>query len=118
MAPIDASIVAVMAQALVILLIGWATHEKFTYKGAIANGIMVIFAGGTLLYHAKAGGFLLLAYGAFMMVAGMEEYELHRMKKGIKPSWLSYVILFFGNYIIAAVVVLVSALWSYGVWPF
>ncbi|MFH1424232.1 MAG: hypothetical protein ABIG20_00960 [archaeon] len=115
---VEPSIVATMAQAIMILLIGWATREKFTYKGAIANGIMVLFAGGTLLYYTNVIGFFLLAYGAFIMVSAMEEYELHRLKKNMKPDWLAYVIYFLGNYIVAAAIIVIAGMYSYSVWPF
>lgn len=114
---VDASIVAVITQALVILFIGFLLGKKFSFESAIANGVIVLFAGGTLLFHTKALGFMLLAYGAAIMIAAMEERDIKKFK-GSEGDILEYIVFIFGNYIVTAFIIILVAMISYNVWPF
>ena|GEM_PF-4023748 len=113
---VDASIVAVIMQAILILFIGFLLRKKFSFESAIANGIVVIFAGGTLLYHAKVLGFALLTYGAAIMIAAMKEQEIKRVAG--KEDFLGYIVMIFGNFIITALIIILMAMISYNIWPF
>jgi hypothetical protein len=113
---VEASVVAVIMQAVLVLFIGTLIGKKFSFEGAIANGVVVIFAGGTLLYHGKALGFLLLTYGAAIMIAAMKERDLKKLEG--KSDFLGYVVMLFGNYIITALIIILMAMLSYNVWPF
>lgn len=112
----EPSIIAVFSQALIILLVGWATGKKFSYEGAIANGMLVNFAGGTLLLYGKGLGYLLLVYGSFILITGAKEQEKEEL--GGESEFLDYVVKILGNYIITALIVMLFIMISYQIWPF
>jgi hypothetical protein len=112
----EPSIIAVFSQALLILVVGWATGEEFSYQGAIANGMLVIFAGGTLLLYGGGIGYLLLVYGSFLLVTAAREQEKEEM--GGKSELTEYVVKVLGNYIITALIVMLFIMITYQIWPF
>ena len=58
--------ISVISEALLILIIGYLSGQKLTFSNAVLNGVLVMIAGGTLLFGQKPLGFLLLVYSSFI----------------------------------------------------
>lgn len=89
--------------ALVIIL-SLATGRKNTYSNIAFNGILSVMAGGTLLYDNRIVGLYLLAYGTFLMTAGVKEYEEERITK--IHGFLGKFVRIIGHYLMVGVVLL------------
>ena len=47
---VSLELASITAKVLFILMIGWLTRKRFTFAGAISNGVLMILGGGTLLW--------------------------------------------------------------------
>lgn len=111
---VSLELASITAKVLFILLIGWLTSKKFTFAGAISNGVLMILGGGTLLWAQHVLGYVLLVYGAFLMTAGMREQEVLELTG--KTEGLGVVLRYMGHHITAAFVLQAAALYCF--WPF
>jgi len=99
---------AFLLEICLILVISHLTDKKVTYESIATNGIITTVAAGTLLFDKKPLGFILLAYAAFLLTAGVRAHE--DRKFGFEDKF-SKLLKFFGHYItVGAVLILVLVL--------
>lgn len=103
----------ITSEVIFILLLGFITRDRINFFSMAINGGLLVVGGGVFLWNRIAIGYLFLVYGAFLSISGIKENELLRISG--KPDRLGWFLLVFGNFLIAATILQMFALYYF--WP-
>lgn len=107
---VNTAFFAFLLEILLIIIIAAMTSRRVSYASIATNGVVVTMAGGTLLYDKKPIGFVLLAYAALLMTAGVRE---HIEKKFAREEWFGKLLLFIGHYTVVGLVLITILILEY-----
>jgi hypothetical protein len=91
-------------EVALIIIVSIATGRANTFANIAVNGIIMVMAGGTLLFDGRVTGFVLLIYGIFLMSMGIKEYEEKKFLKNI--PLFAKLLKVLGHYVIISIIML------------
>lgn len=89
-------------EIFLVVLVALVTKREVTYASIATNGIIVMMAGGTILYDQRPIGFFLLGYAALLMAGGVREY-IEKVEL-MREEWFGKLLKAVGNYAIVAAI--------------